>query len=126
MNVFSKKLKKAIKSAGITQKALAEAVGVSPYCITRYVRGTVEPKPETKQAIIKTLDLPEDYFGEIPAEPKEEKPTGEIHRITLEDLSHRIGVSKELAADMAKDKALPGLYAYKGVYIVNESIFCKI
>lgn len=128
--MFAKQLKKALKELDVKQKDLAALIGVTPYCITRYVQGDTDPSPERKAAIAKALGLPEGYFREEQEEPATPKLKGEIHRITLEELSQRIGVSKESLAEIARERELPGLYACnqksRTFYIINESIFCKV
>jgi len=61
------------KRRGLTARALALAIGVSPVTISRLENGVHEPEEDTIQAIVRALDFPRgfffaDDFDELPAE----------------------------------------------------------
>ncbi len=60
--IFKQRLKAEIKQSGLTKKALAESIGVSPEIITQYCNTDKMPKVETLYKICKTLDVSADYL----------------------------------------------------------------
>ena len=57
MNKFSENLKAARKAAGLTQKDLAEAIGVTPEAIWDYEAGKSDPRVSSLVNIAKALNL---------------------------------------------------------------------
>lgn len=56
---FGERLKIALSKAGLTQQALAKAVGVSPPTVFQYLRGDFIPKANRLTIIAKTLNVNE-------------------------------------------------------------------
>ena len=52
----------ARRRRGLTKRALAEALAVSPRMITAYERGDKEPSDETRGRLAEVLDFPEAFF----------------------------------------------------------------
>ncbi|MBR1710842.1 MAG: helix-turn-helix domain-containing protein [Clostridia bacterium] len=57
MELFSEKLKKARKEAGLSQADLADLIGVSPRSVTDYERGCAVPRYKKIQKIAETLGV---------------------------------------------------------------------
>lgn len=62
--VFGNWLKDALKRKEMTQKELAELVGISKSSITMYIRNGVHPNRETLTNILHALGYKEEYVSE--------------------------------------------------------------
>lgn len=61
-NIFAHRLKSARLQAGITQAALAEAVGISKQAVSQYEHGKKKPDSQTLIAIARYFDRSAGYF----------------------------------------------------------------
>lgn len=59
IRTFGERLKIALSNAGLTQQALAKAVGVSPPTVFQYLRGDFVPKANRLTKIAETLNVNE-------------------------------------------------------------------
>lgn len=56
-----------IRAKGVTQKALAAAVGVSPGAVTAWVKGDSSPTQKHLAAIVSFLEITmEQFYGPVP------------------------------------------------------------
>lgn len=62
------RIAEVLQLRGMTQKELAERVGVTEAAMSRYVAGTREPKPETLANIATALHTTSDYLLGLEAE----------------------------------------------------------
>lgn len=60
---FGKKLREATKAAGVTQAKLAEAVGVEPPAVSRWVNGLDFPDDSRMGPICEFLKVEPEFFG---------------------------------------------------------------
>lgn len=56
------RITKALKKQGMTQKALAECIGVTEAVISRYISGDREPKPDTLANMATALHTTSDFL----------------------------------------------------------------
>ena len=59
---LGQKIEETLKKLNITQKMLAERIGVTEAVISRYISGDREPKPETIANIATALHTTSDYL----------------------------------------------------------------
>ena len=59
---IQKRLREEIKSSGLTQKELAERIGVNPSTISKYMRIDKYPAIDTLAKLCKALDISADYI----------------------------------------------------------------
>lgn len=52
---FAERLKREMAKAGLTQRVLAEKIGVSQSCISQFASGEFKPQPKTLQKLAKAL-----------------------------------------------------------------------
>lgn len=62
MTPIGEKIKHARIEIGLTQEALADAVGVEPPTISRWESGQIEPRPATLVKIAKAVEKPVSWF----------------------------------------------------------------
>jgi transcriptional regulator with XRE-family HTH domain len=62
LEVIQKRLREEIKNSGISQKELAERIGVNPSTISKYMRINKFPALDTFANICKVLDVSSDYL----------------------------------------------------------------
>ena len=60
------KIQAALKARGVSQKELAERLGVTHVQIGKYIRGQVTPKPDQLYKIADALDISPLFFGLLP------------------------------------------------------------
>lgn len=60
------KIQAALKARGVSQKELAERLGVTHVQIGKYIRGQVTPKPGQLYKIADALDISPLFFGLLP------------------------------------------------------------
>lgn len=61
-NRFPHRLKELLKMENIMQKDFASKVGVSPSCVTFWLKGERQPTAENIYTIAKTFDVSADYL----------------------------------------------------------------
>lgn len=59
---FGERVLKRLRIKNITQKELAEEIGSSTACVSRYINDVRAPKGEVVAAIAKALDTTTDYL----------------------------------------------------------------
>lgn len=59
---IQKRLRESIESSQISQKELAQAVGVSPQTISKYMKKDIFPALDTLAKLCKVLDVRADYI----------------------------------------------------------------
>lgn len=62
MNIFSKRLKALRIAAGISQKALAEQIGITDRNYRRYEAGTIDPATSITISLADYFDVSLDYL----------------------------------------------------------------
>lgn len=67
-NRIGANLKAARKSAGLTQRQLAERIGTDSFQVSRWERGANRPQDETLSALAETLGMDLSAFYTEPAE----------------------------------------------------------
>lgn len=60
--IFKQRLKEELINSGLTNKELANRIGVSPEMVTQYFTTKKLPKLDTFAKICKTLDVSSDYL----------------------------------------------------------------
>ncbi|MBQ3834699.1 MAG: helix-turn-helix transcriptional regulator [Elusimicrobia bacterium] len=61
---FCEQLRKALYEKRLTQKALAEKIGVNRPVVNRWMTGSSKPSFDSLKKISSALNLPLNYFGE--------------------------------------------------------------
>ena len=56
------RIAQALKKSALTQKALAERIGLNEAAVSRYISGERDPKPETLANIATALHTTSDYL----------------------------------------------------------------
>lgn len=64
MNIFQNKLKHRLIDLGISQKELADKLGVHKQVLANWLNGSRNPKRENIKKLAKVLDLPISFFYE--------------------------------------------------------------
>lgn len=62
IQVIQSRLREAIGSSGISQKDIAERIGVSPQTVSKYMCENVFPALDTFAKLCKILDVPAEYI----------------------------------------------------------------
>ena len=62
MDLFRERLKTLLKERALTQKKLADAIGITERMIRHYVAGTLSPSVETIISIADFFDVSLDYL----------------------------------------------------------------
>ncbi len=62
MRLFSERLLIALHRRNITQRSLAEQIGISPKALNKYVRGRTIPSSDTLYKIAEALDVSTDWL----------------------------------------------------------------
>lgn len=62
MKLFKARLRDEIKQSGMTTKAIADKIGVSPEMVTQYCTTDKLPSLDTFAALCKALDVSADYI----------------------------------------------------------------
>lgn len=62
---FAKELRRILAERNITQKELAEAIGIAAGTVSRYAAGLRTPSGYTASKITEYLGLPWDYFFKL-------------------------------------------------------------
>lgn len=57
---IQKRLKEAIKCSGLSQKEIAEKLGINPSTVSKYVRGEAFPSIDTLANLCEILDVSSD------------------------------------------------------------------
>lgn len=65
---FGEKLRQARKAAGMTQKALAQAVDLKHNAVSNWENGITSPDPETIRRLCGILRMPPNFFFDTPQE----------------------------------------------------------
>ena len=60
--IFQRRIVEALSQTKMTQKEIAEKLGVHPRCITQYKKGESEPTLSTLFELCKVLDVTSDYL----------------------------------------------------------------
>lgn len=61
--VFTQTLQSALKDAGLSQQALASAVGVGQQTVSKWVTGLAMPRPEKIEVLERVLGVPKGKLG---------------------------------------------------------------
>lgn len=59
---IQRRLREEIRNSGMTQKALAKRIGVSPQTVSKYMKNDIFPSLDTFARICKALDIKSDYI----------------------------------------------------------------
>lgn len=59
---IQRRLRKEIINSGLTQKEIAQAIGVSPQTVSRYMRDDIFPALDTLAKLCQLLDISADYI----------------------------------------------------------------
>lgn len=95
-NTLARNLASRIRQAGVTQKQLAEATGISPSALSSYVQGVRYPRPEYVTALA-------NYFGIEPGELTEDADKREAKTSQLSDEAIRIGETFDQLDSLGKE-----------------------
>lgn len=98
---FQKRLKEAMRRAGITQVELAERAGISQPGISAYINGARSPKIKTVRAMSRVLNVDASYLLGVDRESETERL---ISRFFALDEADRGKVSGYLDALLDDDK----------------------
>lgn len=60
--IFQKRIVEALNQTKMTQKEIAEKLGIHPSCLTQYKKGESEPTLTTLFELCKVLDVSSDYL----------------------------------------------------------------
>jgi transcriptional regulator with XRE-family HTH domain len=79
---FGKRLVAAREDAGLSQRELAEKLGISQRALSWWDRENVALKPGQMTALAEALDVTADYLlGRIPAKKRGAGPTGKAQKV---------------------------------------------
>lgn len=81
--LFQRRLKEAMKREKVTQKALAEKVGVAQSAISAYLNGQRYPKIKTLREIARVLSVEPTYLLGMDRETETERITGKYYALGL-------------------------------------------
>jgi transcriptional regulator with XRE-family HTH domain len=95
-STFTRNLSNRIRQAGVTQKQLADATGISPSALSSYVQGVRYPRPEYVTALA-------NYFGIEPGELTEDTDKREAKASQLSDEALRIGETFDQLDPLGKE-----------------------
>lgn len=59
---IQRRLREEIINSGLTQKEIAQAIGVSPQTVSRYTRDDIFPALDTLAKLCQLLDISADYI----------------------------------------------------------------
>lgn len=59
---IQRRLREEIINSGLTQKEIAQAIGVSPQTVSRYMRDDIFPALDTLAKLCQLLDISADYI----------------------------------------------------------------
>lgn len=59
---IQRRLREEIINSGLTQKEIAQAIGVSPQTVSRYMRDDIFPALDTLAKLCQLLDIAADYI----------------------------------------------------------------
>lgn len=62
MKIIQMRLREAIRQSGLSQKNIANAVGISPPTVSKYMKLNIFPALDTLAKICKLLDVSSDYI----------------------------------------------------------------
>lgn len=123
MTTFAERLHAAMTESGLTQKALAEAVGASKAAISQYLGGHNAPSRERLEAIAEVVGVTPDYLrGTEPPPVKLLK--GLPKRITVAMAAELLGLSPQAvrvnmrSGQLPIGRALPG-FGSRFIYIIT-------
>jgi DNA-binding helix-turn-helix protein len=80
-NTFGDKLILALRNKNISQKELADRIGVTQATISRYITGLSTPTSGTLQKLSRELNLPINYFFTVDGLAIQEKQDNDIRVI---------------------------------------------
>lgn len=77
MQIFEK-LTQAVDNDGRKKKEIAEAAGISAVALSKYLAGTITPKPPTLTKLAKALNLDLSYFFDMAETPQKKEEEGDL------------------------------------------------
>lgn len=115
---FSKRLKELRKEKELTQKELAEKLGVGRTTISEYESGKIVPRQDGLVKLAEILDVTVDYLTGN-HEIREIIPTLDVKPIKLDKVYYNINLEQQLAR-MIRNLCVPTYNCYFGQKELSE------
>jgi Zn-dependent peptidase ImmA (M78 family)/transcriptional regulator with XRE-family HTH domain len=113
--VLGSRLKSARTAAGLSLRALADAVGVSAMALSKYERDRMRPSPAVLEALAKALDVPVGHFTEEAAALELRDVEYRAHRrltpiskrLIHEEIRRQLALRREIEAVVPETRTPP-------------------
>lgn len=121
---YSEKIKRIMQDAGVSQRTVAGAAGVSDSAVSGWVNGYMQPSMTAKMNLIAAFKLPDDYFTETQAAPEG------IDTMSVQEAASLMHKTPQTIMLGLQQRVFPWGYAirtseHRWSYYINRKRFCE-